>query len=199
MSKLIGIGGLFSSGKDTVADYLVEKYGWVKMGMSDPLNDALLTLNPLIDCQFEGAAELNWETDQRFVRYEIVENALGYTNSKLIPEVRRLLQVLGTEVGRNMMGENTWIDIAERRINNIHRNGQSVILTGLRFPNETRMIRQNRGHLWWVNRPELNNTGQTATHSSENSVDASNFDHIIENSGSLEELYEKVDKILVGP
>ena len=48
MSRLIGLGGKLRAGKDAVGDYLEEKHDFVKLGMSDALNDALLKLNPYI-------------------------------------------------------------------------------------------------------------------------------------------------------
>ena len=48
MNRLIGLGGKLRAGKDAVGDYLEEKHDFVKLGMSDALNEALLTLNPWI-------------------------------------------------------------------------------------------------------------------------------------------------------
>lgn len=194
MTKLIGIGGRFSSGKDAVADYLVEQHGWVKMGMSDPLADALYTLNPMIGLTLDLSGE-----NDRYVpaHYQTFVDQVGYTEAKKNPEVRRLLQVLGTEVGRNMIGQNTWVDIAERRIKAVRAESKSVILTGVRFHNELKMIQQNSGELWWVNRPRIETHAPTSGHASENSVTADNFGTHITNNGTLEDLYKKVENLLV--
>lgn len=214
MTKLVGIGGLLASGKDTVADYLVEKHGWVKMGMSEPLADALSTLNPWIvvhDDEKEKGRE--WHTfyaviesgvplfpelpkNKLYVKYHDLIDVVGYTQAKEVLEVRRLLQVLGTEVGRDMIGINTWVDIAERRIVEARAEGKSVILTGVRFYNELRMIWQNSGELWWVDRPGLETSTTAAGHASENSVNSDDFGTHITNDGTLEDLYQKVENLI---
>jgi len=63
--------------------------------------------------------------------------------------------------------------------------------------NELMMVWHNTGELWWVERPDLNNTAPTSGHASENSVTSENFDTIIKNDGTLEDLYEKVERLLV--
>lgn len=196
LPALIGIGGLLQHGKDTVADYLVEKHGWVKMGMSDPLNEALLTLNPWvkIDTHISHPILRMVQFSPGFYAYQEVYAVLGYVRAKEIPDVRAYLQRLGTEVGRNLLGENTWVNAAERQIEQHTADGSNVILTGVRFPNEVEMIRRQGGELWWVERPSLVNADASATHSSENSVTREDFDRVIFNDGTLIDLYETVDR-----
>ena len=51
---------------------------------------------------------------ERVTYREAIEER-GYTEAKAeFPEVRRLLQVFGTEVGRDLFGENVWVDIMKR-------------------------------------------------------------------------------------
>jgi len=191
MTKLIGFGGKLASGKDTAADYLVEEYGWIKLNMSAPLHEAMLALNPLVPVEFKYGTG-HW-------RYSDLVDKVGYTDAKKNPEVRRLLQALGTEVGRNMFSENVWIDIAAGNIDSFRDQGYNVAITGIRFPNEVDMIHQDRGHgapgeLVWVDRPGLESAEQAlASHSSE-SMDAAWFDRTLVNDGSLDDLYTKVDK-----
>lgn len=192
MTRLIGFGGKLRSGKDTVADYLVAEYGWVKLNMSAPLHEAMLALNPLVPIEFRYATG-HW-------RYRDLVDKVGYTEAKENPEVRRLLQALGTEVGRNMFSETVWTDIAAGNIDQLRDQGLNVAITGIRFPNEVDMIHQSRGHggpgeLIWVERPETDDTSSHATHASE-SMDSSWFDQVIHNVGTLEDLYDIVDKKL---
>lgn len=84
----VGICGYAESGKDEVANVLVQDIGFVSIGMSDALDKYLLILDPWIDmCGY-------------FERYSDIRKRLTYVRAKEIPEVRRLLQRLGTEVGR---------------------------------------------------------------------------------------------------
>jgi hypothetical protein len=183
MPALIGIGGALAAGKDTVADHLVAKHGWKKHWMSEPLNDALLTLNPVIEI----------DNDHFKVRYARLVSEVGYTAAKEHPEVRRLLQVLGTEVGRNMIGEDTWVDIAGRKIDDSRlAERRDVIITGVRFKNELTMIKQRGGILLYVDRPGRSSTVHAA-HASENSLTKDDFDVVVDNIGTLENLYDIVD------
>lgn len=185
---LIGIGGKLASGKDTVADYLVAEYGFIKMGMSEPLNDALLALNPLIPTNLMGA--------DMFERYQTVHARLGYTAAKENPEVRRLLQALGTEVGRDMIDPEVWTKIAAHKIREQLAEGHSVILTGIRFENERDMITRVGGSLVWVDRPDLTTSEGAEQHASENTLGAKDFTLTIENSGTIQHLETKAGLLI---
>lgn len=196
---VIGLGGYLQHGKDTVADYLVEKHGFVKIGMSDPLADALYALDPLIstgdapsDVQDALAMKLVvWGTT---VRYQAIVDTIGYVEAKRIPEVRRLLQVLGTEVGRDMIDPNVWVNMAEAQIERYEAEGRNVVLTGVRFPNELEMIAVH-GSTVWVLRPALLEQ-QTSSHASENGVQPSDFDYTLYNGGTLEDLHELTEQFI---
>lgn len=217
---VIGMGGLLASGKDAFADRLVERHGFTKIGMSDALHNAMLAENPLVGLLI--TAEKIWPTPVRYA--ELVE-IVGYVEAKKSPEVRGLLQRLGTEVGRNMIGTNTWADITARNVEALRDAGKPVVVTGIRFPNELEMIDMVGGTALWVHRPSAapaaaatapsplppgmvelrTHRGEsiwviTATlpspvvHASENSVSATDFSGIIDNSGTLEDLYARADE-----
>lgn len=185
---LIGLGGLKESGKDTVADILATAADVMKMGMSDVLAAALYVLNPIIEDTNGG----------RFVRYQGLVDAVGYTEAKTIPEVRRLLQLLGTEVGRNLIHPDVWITATRARIEAEMRRGTSVILTGVRYPNELWLVRDMNGVSVHVSRPDSPFTAEVRakaskqeSHTSETSLAASDFDVTLTNDGSLSDLRVK--------
>lgn len=183
---LIGLGGHLRSGKDAVADHLVTEHGFVKLGMSDVLHEAMLALDPVVRVWNDGT----------FERYSKVIAEHGYVEAKKRPEARRLLQKLGTEVGRDMIGENVWANIMARKIDDHRGAGHPVVVTGIRFPNEVRMIRELGGRTVWVDRPNLATRGAIAAHASENSVGEQDFDGLIVNDGTLEDLYAHVSQLL---
>lgn len=179
-TPLIGLGGKLTAGKDVVADYLVEKHGYVKLGMSDALHDAMMVLNPIV--------YVNHTYDEEFTYVEAIQE-YGYVKTKeLFPEARRLLQALGTEVGRKMFGENVWVDIMTRKIQERRDAGLSVAVTGIRFPNELEMIHDLGGWSVWVHRPGLESTD---THDSENSVRMEDFQVIVNNDSTIEVLRDR--------
>lgn len=170
-----------------MADYLIGK-GWVKFGMSDPLHQSMMKLNPIVD------ERPYVEEDDRYeefaLTYRDATDEYGYTEAKArFPEYRRLLQVFGTEVGRDLFGANVWVDIMKRRAG-ASMEVHNTIVTGIRFINEVEAIRELGGELWWVYRE---NGTPNSGHASENSVSATDFDIYIDNTGSLKDLYANVD------
>lgn len=189
---LIGLGGYALSGKDATADVL-EAAGFQRTYMSRALEDALLALNPWIPeerVQGDGIIQLvrSWSP------YREVHARLGYDASKLIPEVRRLLMALGTDVGRDMFGNDVWVNAAFRRVDAWLEDAQDVVITGIRFPNEIRAIEKRAGTTVWVDRglPPLND------HASENTLTERNFDISLPNKGTLDDLGKLVREWLEG-
>lgn len=174
MSHLIGLGGYAGSGKDVAADALVDLRGWTKTYMSEPLERALLKLNPIVARRWWGKA----------VRYRELHAKVGYTESKNNPEVRRLLQVLGTEIGRDMIDPDVWVRVAFNRIDELLAQGKSVALTGIRFANELNAVRERGGELVWIDR----GLAPVNTHTSDNTLGPDDFDRVIHNHGSIDDL-----------
>lgn len=186
-ATVIGLGGRLRSGKDAVADYLVAEHGFAKIGMSDALHLAMLALDPVVEAEFGHPA----------IRYTQAIEAIGYVRTKAqYPEVRRLLQKLGTEVGRDMIGENTWVNITARAIDDHLYADRRVVVTGIRFPQELQMIHAFAGRTVWLDRPSETAAPSAAAHASENGVNADDFDSILLNDGTLEKLYRRVDALL---
>ena len=179
--RLIGIGGYAGTGKDAVATILEDSHGFYGTFMSQPLNAALCRLNPQVEVR-RGEV----------FRYVDLINQLGYTKAKELPEVRRLLQAMGTEVGRDMFGQTIWVDLMEQTLA-AHKPDDDVVVTGIRFPNEASMIRELGGELWWVYRPGY---GPVNSHSSDNSISLRHFDRVVVNDGTLEDLEQLVTKML---
>ena len=187
---LIGIGGRLASGKDSIADYLSDAHGWQKMGMSDPLHQSMMTLNPIVNMTHHHLVE-----ELTTVRYAELTVQEGYTLAKENFEYRRLLQVFGTEVIRELFGNSVWVDFARKRVLECIGKQENVILTDLRYPNEIDLVRELGGSAWWVDRPGFNTAGE---HTSENSVNEDDFDVTISNSGTLEDLHDTVYQELFG-
>ena len=189
--KLIGLGGKLRSGKDAFADYLVEHHGYVKMGMSDVLHESALAMNPVISAGIEYD-ETSFEPYLETLTYRAATEKHGYVAAKeLFPEYRAFLQRMGTEFGRNILGEHIWVGLTMSRILDQFGQGNDVVVTGIRFPNELDMIRDIGGRSIWINRPGLATAEAHAQHASETGVTAEDFDIVVQNDGDLDELYAK--------
>ncbi len=176
LPSLISFSGYATVGKDAAADLLVSRAGFVKTYMSKPLEQALLTLNPWIVDHKESTIE----------RFADLHTNLGYTSTKEFEEVRRLLQILGTEIGRNMIGENVWLDLVFEEIRNLRALDKSVAVTGVRNLNELTLVRQLDGVSVWIERPNMRPVN---SHSSDNTLTAEDCDLVVTNNGTLRDLY----------
>lgn len=172
---IIGLSGVARSGKDTVADHLVENYGFKKVSFADPIREALYRLNPEID------------VDGYDMRLKAAIDLMGWEQLKeLSTGLRGLMQRMGTEVGREMFGENIWVDTALKGI----APEDKVVITDVRFPNEADAIQATGGKLWRVERPGV---GPANDHPSESALDTYEFPTKLANEGTLEDLWKKVD------
>lgn len=191
-TPLIGIGGWMTSGKDRLADFLVEDFAYGKTFMSEPLLEAVLALHPdggpwvRLDrsVTVPPLRAVTWGPGE-YVRFGELVEKVGYTATKEHADARAYLQGLGTEVGRKMFGEDVWTDIARRKLEALHAKGPAVI-TGLRYQNELDMVRGLGGVTVWVSRPGL--SAPSSEHTSETSLGADDFDMVLENDGTLRDL-----------
>lgn len=163
---IIGLTGYAQSGKDTVANILVEKYGFKRLAFADKIRDILYELNPMI-----GGEPLQIKID--------VE---GWDKAKQHSEVRRLLQKMGVAC-RNHLSASVWIAPVVRDIN----PGDNVVITDVRFRNEAELIYKGLegSQIWRVERPGV---GPVNNHVSESEVANFPVDVTIPNHGTLEDL-----------
>ena len=141
-------------------------------------------------------------------------------SSNLTP--RLLMQLLGTECGRQIIHPNIWVNALMSKYKPISDNlleGEirkvreedlvfpNWIITDMRFPNELQAVEHRESITIRVNRPMPKDsislqaasefTGKRIVeHPSETALDRASFDYIIENNGTIEELVEKVKQIL---
>lgn len=175
---IIGLSGYARSGKDTAADHLVSKHGFSQYSFAAPMKEAMYILNPIVGSDSIGT-----------FKYKNLVDTYGLDKAKeSYPEIRRLLQVFGTEVGRNMFGENFWVDLALNRIKE-----DNAVISDVRFKNEADAIKKSGGQVWRINRFGV---GPVTDHSSEIDLDDYNFDHIIDNDYSVLDLNNIVSMLL---
>ena len=190
---LIGICGLIGSGKDTVAERLVNEHGYKRDSFAKSLKDAV-------------ASMFNWDRDMLEGRGESSrhwrEQPDKFWSERFGREVspRSILQQFGTEVMRGQMYDGIWVDSCIGRY-----KGENTVISDTRFPNEIKRIKECGGIILLVKRfqgPDWftsyveGNIEPKGIHSSEYMWAKSEFDFTIENNGSLEELNEKVDSFI---
>ncbi len=176
---IIGLSGYAQTGKDTVASHLIQNYNFRRIAFADPSREALYRRNPLVEVGEFRAVHLQSPVD-----------SMGWEEVKKIsPETRRLLQILGTEVGREMFGPDFWVNQAMKGVGKFDK----VVLTDVRYPNEYRAIKNREGIIIRIVKPGI---GAVNGHSSETALDNFAFDATIVNDGSIYDLNKKIDNLI---
>ena len=170
---LIGLIGKKRSGKDTFASTLIEELNYTKIAYADPLREAALALNPIVNTEpgYFGP-----------VRYAAALEEFGYEGAKdKFPEFRAILQRLGTESIR-ALDDGFWLRIATARIS---ATTGPVVVTDVRFPNEADRIHELGGRLVRIIRLS---TEEADEHPSEKALDGYAADYDVQNDRSLDDL-----------
>lgn len=179
LRSVIGICGYKQHGKSTIAKILVEEYGYTLTSFAEPLKQFAYAVNPIVYTDTRG-----------FCHYRDVIDDIGIDRAKEeVPEVRRLLQYIGTEGGRNVLGEDIWVDTWAKSIQNLER----VVVADVRFPNEAAKIKAVGGQLWRVTRRGIGEPD--ISHVSEQHVAGFEVDYDLVNH-EISELKEVVRMIM---
>ncbi|OAV62841.1 deoxynucleotide monophosphate kinase family protein [Enteractinococcus helveticum] len=117
------------------------------------------------------------------------------TSEQVVAEIRRLQQMLGTEVARNMVSPTIWVDTAMQCTAALGRANVPVVISDVRFDNEAQAIRDAAGVVVEIHRPNLLHHTVDG-HASERGVESQLIDHTIVNDGALEDLHREVDQLI---
>ena len=173
---LIGIHGKPRAGKDTIANRLVNKYGFLRYGPGDPVKRAT-------------AAMFDVELDN-FYHDDLKDSHNDYWGISY----REMAQKVGKESSRDVFGEDFWMRHVEKKLLSLPDEIPGLVLADIRYANETVWVRQRGGMILFVertNRPRAANE----QHAAEQSLDPSLADVIIPNNGTVQDLWDKVDLI----
>lgn len=177
-NHLIGISGWINSGKGAVGDIL-EEQGFAVTHLADPLREFISIVNPLV----HSRPARRWN--------EVIEE-VGYRAAKdQFPEVRRLMQSIGTDAGRSYLDPDLWIDPTRRNVSELWgATDKGVVIPDVRLKNEASFIQEGwAGLVIRVERPGLE---ELTGHESEHDLDDWPFDHVFLNDGTLDDLRVKV-------
>jgi hypothetical protein len=196
--NLIGISGKISSGKDLAGKILNDLSGNIfeNKKFADKLKDMVCLLigctrEQLEDRDFKEK-ELGEEWRQYFNDdYDLVCEKESTFSSLLTP--RKLLQLLGTEAGRQVIHNNIWVNALFADYDTSSNYDSNWIITDVRFPNECQAIKDRGGIVIKINR----DSDVVDNHSSETALDNyDGFDFVVDNNGSIDDLTNNLIKII---
>lgn len=157
---VLGLSGVAGAGKDTVYDRLVAIHGprFHKRSVADPLKEAMAAL---FDVSTDFVEEM--KRDTAFGIQLVHEHKGGLDGPATM---RTMLQRMGTEVGRNLFGEDFWLDQWTRYVQEhakqsaMRRVGPyTYVNTSVRFENEARRILEMGGEVWHIYGPQDEGAG----------------------------------------
>lgn len=194
---IITICGLKGSGKDTISNYFVKKYGFIKLHFGGVLKDVCSIIFNWPRYLLEGDTVESREFRETEDKWW--SKKLGF---KITPRIA--LQKIGTDVLRNHFNNDIWSLIIEKKINDLSSKGKNIIIADCRFQNEIKMLRSYGAKIIAVYRNlpewfELYKKGKIlipeSIHKSEYDWIKSDFDYEINNQGSFDDLYNKIELI----
>ena len=201
---IIGISGKKRSGKDTISNFLIDNYDFIKYGFADPIKDIAKIIFGFTDEQLYGNLK------------EKIDDRWGISP-------RNFFQKFGTEYGRCIFQEHfpeifdnhnkktlnkktlnkktLWVLVFKKwYLKKIKENPSiKIVINDVRFIDEYNCIKELGGYILKVERNNL----IVDQHISENDLDKSfendktlEYDTIIENNGTLQDLYDKIIEII---
>lgn len=179
MVEILGLGVTAQVGKDTAAEYIEDNYpGARRVAFADKLKQIAMMLFGLSHEQCYGPVEIKEKIDPRY----------GLTP-------REIMQGLGQKMRE--IYPDIWVDtVFYTTIPELQEQGfDKFIVSDVRYPNEADKIQDREGEVVKVERQE-GGVSVGAEHSSETAMlNYTNYFAIIDNNGTLEEFYARIDTL----
>lgn len=182
---IIGLCGKAGSGKSTAGQWFIREFDAVPVSFAAPLKRMAQKIYSLTDAQLYGTQAEKEAVDPRYGK-----------------SARQLLQFLGTDVCRDILGEDIWIRAALEDVDRFRKAtpvGKPLIFVfeDLRFPNEARALKLRGGKIIKLVCPDRSSEADES-HPSEKLVDQIDADVTItsrRSPGSVD-LLSQLDKAI---
>ncbi len=205
---IISLSGKKKSGKDTVADFLVKDRGFTKLSFSTPLKELIIktfSIDPDLlynDTKKDLPMDYNLNIDYFHldkmreiiteewgvqIDYETRERIEEFFDKK-IETPRQLMQVVGTDIIRNLISETIFIDLMLEKIKKIQT---PIVIADARLKNERETLLE-LGAIMALIKRDINIDPDD--HISENDFgDEDEYDLVIENNINLQQLRSEIN------
>lgn len=182
VSHIIAICGFKRTGKDTIANYIAQHYGYEHMKLADPLKSVCKTLFGFTDEQVEGhekeKTDPMWGVQPRQVMQFMGTEIMQFEIERLIPGLQRQF----------------W---AKNLICRLAKCRKPVVISDIRFKHEIQALRELNVPLHIIkvhnNRVDIH----VDSHVSEKEWCEIREDVNIYNHGTLSDLYAEINKVML--
>ena len=209
---IIGVCGFIGSGKDTIADYLVNIHQFRRESFANTHKDSISMIFGWDRDMLEGRTRQSREWREQVDPW--------WANRLNMPDLtpRWVLQYWGTEVCRRAFHDDIWIAALENKLRN---SNDDIVISDCRFPNEIKSI-QNAGGIvirvvrglepewydaavsanrgpngnvsWALSRAKLERLN---VHASESSWVGTKFDAEVDNNSSMDYLLNQINDLVL--
>jgi hypothetical protein len=180
---IIGVAGFKRSGKDTVAEYLINSYGFIRYSLAGPMKEIVKIMFDWTEEHVNGSLK------------EVIDKRWGISP-------RQALQRLGTDwaqhdlckefpLFKEITGRSLWVK--KFRYWAEKRPFSDIVISDIRFPHEVDALKWMKGFVFRVDRPSLD---LEDVHESESYINSLEVDSTILNDGSIEDLHKKVSELV---
>ena len=167
-------------GKDLTADYICKKTGCKKYALATPLKEMVCNMTGITMEQLDRFKNEHWDFDVSR------EDRLGELNISF----RSILQKAGDEM-KGFFG----LDCYMRKLHEKLLDEEELAVPDVRLGEEQEWLLNNTNPIFIKVVRDVEKD-KDSSHRTETEVDKLGYDILIENNGTIEELYEKIDKIL---
>lgn len=191
---IIGLIGEKGSGKDTFADYYINRFQtitthekttnrYVTLSFAEPLKQICQILYPQ-------------STANDFENRDLKEKKSTRFDNK---SPREIMQTIGTDLFRNHYDEHIWTKLMIKKISAIEKD-TNIIITDIRFENELRAIQslQNDNEITIFKIERRLKKDDRSNHVTEQNINTLYCDNMItiQNNGSIDEFFKQIDTFL---
>lgn len=176
----IGIIGRPRTGKDTAADRLVERHGYTRVSIAEPIKEIGLAADPIIGWNYVGEEPIRLAQAVKHLGWEVTKDRF--------PEVRRFLWAMSVDGVSSTFGEDIWTDLSVKKIRALE--GPAVV-TDVRLLEEAKALRAEGLTIVYLSREGTSEEDDRAgEHLGSDAADVR-----LHNGGSLEEFWSQVDAL----
>jgi len=169
--KIIGLVARSRSGKDTVADYIINKYpeiNIIKRKLAGPIKNAAKELYGFNDEDLETNKK-----DIKIIKYNCSPRDV------MVQITKTIMDLSGTDFFTN-------------RLYNSRDKNEITIIPDIRYIHDIERIHKEGGIVIKIER----NLNDIVIYQNENNIEHMESDFTIVNNGTLDELYDQIDNIL---